>query len=452
MRKDLLVLILTFVIGTLILLPNFYRNNWSAVDQAYYTEWQTRYDRMVVARLVKTRQDGFFSAGGLMGLGDTQEWNFNSATNRHQFNTYFNNGEFQSYLVYKSNPGMQGIIYSLFDQATPIREEQKLKLLRGATALLSAMIFGLILSAFTLEFGLLSGLLTLVFTTFSMWIILPAGSIFWNLWGFYLPFVASGYLLAEAARKNEYNSRRIHTVLFIAVLMKAVFSGFDLTTTVLIMATVPFVFHAIRHNWDRRTFVVRFVKAGSALMLGTVTGLIILSIQHIANEGSFRNAYEYILNRFTSHLGGDYQYFSTELPVRKIGVFEVLPKYLLMPAIELDVRNATIQILYWHLSVVFALVTIVFILKYRTRSEWQEVPRKALALLVATWYSLLAPLSWYVLFRPHSYIHTHVNTMGWQMPFTLLGFAWCGYVITDLLTGRQKATVNAPLSPSSQTD
>jgi hypothetical protein len=59
------------------------------------------------------------------------------------------------------------------------------------------------------------------------------------LWGFYLPFAAGAYLLAEAARKNEYNSARIHSVLFITVLTRFLFSGFDMTTTVLVMTTVP---------------------------------------------------------------------------------------------------------------------------------------------------------------------------------------------------------------------
>lgn len=99
MPRGRLTYILFFIITVLLLLPNFYRNHWSAVDSAYYTEWQTRYDRLVVARLVKTRQDGFLSAGGLMGLGDQKEWGFETRTNRHQFNTYLRNESFRSYLI-----------------------------------------------------------------------------------------------------------------------------------------------------------------------------------------------------------------------------------------------------------------------------------------------------------------------------------------------------------------
>ncbi len=445
--------ILFFIGAVLLLLPNFYRNRWSAVDSEYYTDWQTRYDRLVVARLVKTRQDGFFSAGALMGLGDEKEWGFQTRTNKHQFIVYLNQAKFQSYLDYKSNPGFQGFLYGFADQALPISGDQKLKLFRAFTAFLSAMVFGLIVTVFAAEFGFLSGILSLTFTIVSLWIVLPAGSIFWNFWAFYAPFLASAYVLADAAKKGEYRSRKIHAILFIAVLMKVLFSGFDLTTTVLVMATVPFVFYAIYYRWDIKNFIVRMLNVGIVLLAATITGLVILGLQIVATEGSISNAYTYILNRFTSHVGGDYEYFTNqELPVRKISFMEVLPKYLVMPAIDLHFPKLTIHILYWHLIVVFAIFTLIFVLKHRIQPNRLQLTRKALALIASTWYSILAPISWYATFKPHSFIHTHVNTMGWQMPFTLLGFALCGFVITDFFKGWQKVPVSVPLSPSSQTD
>ncbi len=445
--------ILFFIGAVLLLLPNFYRNRWSAVDSQYYTDWQTRYDRLVVARLVETRQAGFFSAGALMGLGDEKKWGFTTRTNKHQFITYLNQTKFQSYLDYKSNPGFQGFLYGLADQTLPISGDQKLKLFRAFTVFLSATVFGLMITVFASEFGFLSGILTFAFTIVSMWIVLPSGSIFWDFWAFYAPFLASAYALADATKKGEYRLGKIHAILFIAVLIKVLFSGFDLTSTVLVMATVPFVFHAIYYHWDIKSFIVRLLNAGIVLLAGTVTGLIILGLQIVASEGSVSNAYTYILNRFTSHVGGNYEYFTHQvLPVRKISIMEVLPKYLLMPAIDLHFPTFPVHILYWHLIVVFAVFTLVFMLKHRIQHNHLQLEPKALALIASTWYSILAPISWFAIFRSHSFIHTHVNTMGWQMPFTLLGFALCGFVISDLFTGWQNVPVSVPPSPSSQTD
>ena len=452
MHKKSLISIVLFISVTLLLLPNFYRNRWSAVEPGYYAEWQTRYDRMVVARLVETRQHGFFSSGGLMGLGDVDEIGYDTRTSRHQFNTFLNNGTFKSYWVYESNPGFQAIFYSLFDKASSIPGELKLKLWRAATAVVTAIIFGLIIVGLATEFGLLSGLFTFVFVLVSMWIVLPAGSIFWNYWAFYLPFLASAYLLADAARKNEYNSRKIYIVTFVAVLIKILFSGFDLTTTVLVMATVPYVFYGIYNHWDRKTFFTRIFKIGVVLLAAAFTGLVILSIQIIGNEGNVTSAFSYVLDRFGHHAEGSSEFFfNPSVEVRKITTAEVVQKYLVMPAVNVRFQTATVQILYWHLIAVFALFTIIYFLRHKIRGDG-ETPRKAIGLFAATWYSILAPLSWYVLFKPHSYIHTHVNTMGWQMPFTLLGFAVCGYVIADFFAGTQKALVNVPPLPASHTD
>ena len=435
MKKGLLSFILLVIVGTLILLPNFYRNKWNAVDAGYYEEWQIRYDRLVIARLARTLQNGFFSDGGLMGLGDTEEWNFLSSTHNHQYNVYFKKGDFRSYLIYKSNPGFQGILYGVIDKLLSIPGTEKIRVFRGVTALASALTFGLIFAFIATEFGLLAGTFMLLFSAVSIWIILPAGSIFWNLWAFYLPFLAGTYLLADSAKTGRYQAAKIHIILFLAIVIRILLSGFDIMTTVLIMSTVPIIYYGIYGDWGWRTFFERFIKISLVLLTGTVLGLLIMSFQIARAEGTDANVFAYIENRFGHHFAGNSEYYlSGNIEATRIGIFEVTGKYLAMPAVNLPLPGQNRQILYWHIMVLFTVFTGAYFLFHKKRGGY---PRKAIALIVATWFSLLAPLSWYILFRPHSIIHTHVNTMGWQMPFTLIGFALCGYIITDLLMRNQ---------------
>jgi hypothetical protein len=53
-------------------------------------------------------------------------------------------------------------------------------------------------------------------------------------------------------------------------------------------------------------------------------------------------------------------------------------------------------------------------------------------------FSILAPLSWLIIFKAHSYVHTFMNNIVWQMPFTIYGFAVCGLVIQSLVTRTSK--------------
>jgi hypothetical protein len=77
---------------------------------------------------------------------------------------------------------------------------------------------------------------------------------------------------------------------------------------------------------------------------------------------------------------------------------------------------------YLHLVGLFFFMSIPVLL--RRRGEQDPRKRQArVALVGATWFSVLAPLSWFVIFKSHSFIHTHMNYVVWQMPFTLFGFA-----------------------------
>ncbi len=67
------------------------------------------------------------------------------------------------------------------------------------------------------------------------------------------------------------------------------------------------------------------------------------------------------------------------------------------------------------------------------RSEYLA-PAPILIFLV----SVLAPLSWFVIFKAHSYLHAHLNFIVWQLPFAILGFAMCGAILQSVRPGDQK--------------
>ncbi len=432
MTKGRQKFLLVFILGSLFLLPNFYRNKWNIVNSTYYEEWQTRYDRLVIARLVKTRQEGFFSAGGLLGLGDVTNWSYETRTNKHQYKTYLENGEFQTYISYRSNPGLQGILYGILDKIPVIPPKQKLQLFRGLTALASAMVFALGAAVAARELGLLAGLLVLLSAFFSDWLILPAGSIFYNLWAFYLPAIFAAYLLTRGVKKGEYPAALIHWGLFGCMLIKIFFSGFELITTALIMATVPFIHFAVLYKCPWKEFLMRMIKVVGVLMAGIVMGLCVLAIQIAVMEHNFLGAMSYLRYTVDRRITGSSEnYVSVLADSMNASVFTVIGKYLSANAMTIPLPQATINIAYWQLIAVFLFMTVVLYLRGRLKGNVKNV-----ALVGTTWYSILAPLSWYVIFKPHSYIHTHIYPMAWEMPFVPLGFALCGFVITDLFRWR----------------
>lgn len=433
MIKNEYKFLVVFIFGILLLFPSYYQNTWNAIPDEDFHGWRIAFDRSVIARLVKSRQDGIFSASGLLGLGDSGEkWAFGAESDAHQLNTYLNYGKFNEYLVYKSHPGFQGTTFSFLDLITSTSPATNLNIYHALIAFLSASMIAFLSAMIAIEFGWLSGIFILLFSAFAEWMILPSGSLYWNLWSFYVPFVTCLVMLARSMKTKKYEEGRIHWAIFIAILVKILYTGFELITTVLIMTTVPLVFHAIYNRWDLNTFANRIIKVGVVSLIATLAGLTILSVQIALNDGNFSSAYEYISQTLDRRATGNPENYTAEYAdSMRVGVLVVIKQYLVARAFTVYLFKSSFSVVYWQIFLIFALFT--FILLARHWSRLFSIPlRRDLALVITTWFSILAPLSWYIIFKPTSYIHTFIFPMAWQMPFTLLGFALCGYVITDL--------------------
>jgi len=92
-----------------------------------------------------------------------------------------------------------------------------------------------------------------------------------------------------------------------------------------------------------------------------------------------------------------------------------------------------LKVRYGYLILLFMVMSVVLFL--RSKKILSERRRHYIALIWTTWFSMLAPLSWYVLFKAHSYIHTHMSFLLWQMPFTFFGFAVVGCAVITWRNG-----------------
>ena len=108
------------------------------------------------------------------------------------------------------------------------------------------------------------------------------------------------------------------------------------------------------------------------------------------------------------------------------GVFFDLNNYLSIE--NAFISNFLLKIRYYYLIVLFiAMSALLFWRSHKVMQTSRQ--RHFIALICATWFSILAPLSWFVIFKAHSYIHTHMSFLLWQMPFTLFGFAVFGTAV-----------------------
>jgi hypothetical protein len=433
MKKGTLALLFFLILASSFLTTNFYRNGWGIVEPVYYEYWQAVFDRTVVARIVKTRQDGFLSAGGLLGLGDTNVWSSLNRVNTHQYDVYKSNGKFKTYSVYTSTPGFPGLIFGVFDKLTNFPENTKLKIFRAGEAFASAIVLALISVWFIAEFGWLAGLLPIVLSSLSDALIRPAGSIFWNLWVFYLPMITGTILLADDSKKQTFSAGRLLWALYFLCLFKILMNGFEAITTVMIMTTVPFIYYAILDNWNWKVLLERTVKLGIVLSTSVATGLLILAAQIMVSKGSFSDSVYFIWDAFNRRaIGNPEKYGGALSESMSASILEVIWKYLTLNAFVVHISEQIWHITYLHLFTLFFLFSLVFFILYKWKKP-ANINRKGWALTLTTWYSILAPLSWFIVFKPNAFLHTSIYAMLWYMPFTLLGLALCGFVLSKIV-------------------
>lgn len=430
----------------------FLLNLWKVADQEWFDKHQKDTESHVMGRMVKSRQDGIFSAGGLNGWGTAikvdEEW-IPSTARGPQYNAYLYNFSFKNYSTYNSQPAGQGMIFSLLDKLIPLSSLTKFWLFYILTSLLTAISLTLIIVWFYNEFGGLSSIFVLGSAVLSHWLTVFGKNLWWSTWAFYLPMIAVLYFLRRYKESTNRHFYWFSILIFISVSIKCFINGYEYMTTTLVMMVVPFVYYGMVDKWDKKQWLKYSIGTSVSSGLAIFLSLMMLCIQIGAVKGGFMDGIDHVFYSIGKRTHGEAEDFPAVYAASlKAGTFGVVITYI--NGIFFDFNNYIkmndsfitkyiFKLRYSYLIVLFIVMSIIGYL--RTNQMTETLRERNLALIAATWFSFLAPLSWFVIFKGHSYIHTHMSYLLWQMPFTLFGFAVIGYGVTMLMK-QQDADAN----------
>jgi hypothetical protein len=361
---------------------------------------------------------------------------------KYQYDAYLEKDSFDTYDSYNSQTAGQAMLFSFLDKTLPQSPRTKLALFYLINSLLAAFILALLIQWFYLELDMVVAVAVLVTMIFSQWLTVFGRNIFWCLWAFYLPMVMVMYFLRRhrtAASPHPFN---FTSLVFISVLIKVTFNGYEYITPTLLMLLVPLVFYCLLDNRGMRWFARYALLAGLAATAAILLSMAILCFQIASIKGDLLSGVNHILFVLMKRTHANAADFPPEYAASlQAGMGEVLWKYLQGTFVDLNNYIATqsafistnlFKIKYWYLLVIFVIASVVLLTRKAVANHC--IGRSQCSALVLTaWFSMLAPLSWYTIFKAHSYVHTHMNFIVWQMPFTFFGFALCGLVISDIL-------------------
>jgi hypothetical protein len=423
-----------------LLFLNFYTNCLHSAEQNWFASFDLDSQCSIIGRIVKSRQDGIFSSGGLPVLGisdETASWVANN------FTPYLENAPIKKFApAYCSQIGGQGILFSVLDALIPYAPSVKLRMFRALSSLLTALAITAVIAWFYFQFGLAAGLTVLAFALISQWLTVFARSLWWSTWAFYLP-MAMLMLYFLAAGKNRFgNYFKLGGVVFFSILLKTIFNGYEYITTTLIMMVVPFVYYSVLDKVGLVAFFSGLFKIALSAGLAIAVSVSILSFQIASISGNYWDGLHtitYSLQKRTHANPGQVPSVYTES--LHAPTLPVVLSYLHggFCGIDSGVFNLNFSethgryyLSYACLILLFVAMTILLYLSAkRCAAHSSDRDRALTALVIAAWFSILAPLSWFIIFKSHSYIHVHLNCIVWQMPFTFFGAAITGLAIRN---------------------
>lgn len=416
----------------------FASNTWGLADQRRFERQNFGMEAHVAGRLVKSRQDGPLSAGGLLGLGteDGRPIDWWDVPAEEQFDVYGRGGDFAAFEVYASQPGVQALLFSVLDGRLKRPPSDRLVVFRTLTAVLGGISLGLVVTWFFLEFGALTGVVVLASALASPWLTVLGGKMFWALWAFYLPLLVPMYYLRRRRTLTKTELLRFGGLVWLAVFLKTLFNGYEYITAALIMAVVPSVYYGVRGRWNGTDWRRILATTGLACVGAVGLSLALLVVQIAAARGDPTAGAEHIVDALRKRTYADPSAFSPGMGLES-STTEVLLIYLKGVWLNLNdfirvtneyVRWYLLRVRYGALLVGFGAASVALYLVERRldRPEASHPRGDVKGLLAATWLSLLAPLSWFVIFKSHSFIHVGMNQVAWHMPFVLFGFAVVG--------------------------
>jgi len=445
--------ILLFSVFIIVATLNFRYNIVNGSRQDWFDGFQYDSESLVVGRLAKSQSEGLFSHAGFLGWVNPVKGQkplfgegFDCTIPRGE---YLNKYEYQYYLYkekriyngfegYYSQAAGQAALYTGICKVFSLSGYAAIDLLYWFNSFMMALTLAIILIWVKKKWSFATILVCILGILFSQWITVFARNLYWVLWVYYLPFITNLIFLNKSEKMKLSEKKILWGIFFIifgTVFVKCLLTGFEYITTTLVMVIVPFIFYAIYGNQNWKLIIRRLSIASVGSLMAVLITIILLAYQLSFVKGSFTEGVNYILYSFGKRTHGNPANFDV-LYINSLqsNTFDVFLLYWKGQLFDLShwfshTWLQKISRINFGTAIIFFLVLSFIVIFSKQMKHDRLFYKRQFALVVTLWFSILAPLSWFIVFKAHSYEHTHMNHIVWHMPFVILGYILTGSVI-----------------------
>lgn len=418
-----------FIIVTFLLQLSFNYNFFNAASNDFFQSHQKDSEALVIGKIIDSKNNNIFNEQVLGTYPGTVEQNYDIYIN--------GNTPDKKISQYHSSFGFQGYFYSLINKIISVFDlssKNKLDIMYFLTSLLMSLTLTIFISLVKKEFGIFSAIILLIGILYSQWLVVFARNLYWMIFFLFLPFVFIWYTL----KKEENNifgnlSKSFYGFVFLIIYLKSL-AGFEYLSTIFISIAIPFFYFYFKNNWKFKELIKRLLFVYCSAFIAFIASIITFLLQKYLIVGSFSNALiilkTIILKRTYGNPDEMNQVYRESL---ESNVGEVILKYWDGKAIDLQsIFGKFTFVTFGEIISLFLFIVLIFII-LNLRNQLKSVFNiEQKSLLYVTLISSLAPLSWHILAKAHSYVHTHMNNILWYSPFLLLIFVFIGLTISRL--------------------
>lgn len=334
--------------------------------------------------------------------------------------------ELETYEQYTSNVVVQRYLYHLLLDILPISHNTLLMILEFINCLMAAVMITIILkwiSGITnnITVVIIASTLVLFCPFFAMY----GKNLYWCMWTIFLPMSAMICLLDSTGFSKLNNKKQIITLIvgsFCTCLVKQIFY-FELVSTVMIAMSIPVFYYCINNS----NKIKELVKKITALIIGAIASFgatMLIKYRMLCVQYGKLEAIDMISSNIISRTLG-------EGP----GAVEVDLKLVLRMMFYKVYLSCKNLFVIDFKTTIFILGIVIIVCMFIVIIEKKKLDRSFVALLVCCCISIAAPVSWFVLAAPHSYIHNVHVSIAWFCPYGILFLALIAKIILLLIKG-----------------
>lgn len=335
--------------------------------------------------------------------------------------------------LWSSGIGAQGTLQGVLNMmmcAVGIPATGRYLLLRYLAALLFFSVLMLICLWIQTELGGASGAVVFVAMLLSHWTRVTMANLYWLPWTYLAPMVAA-IALCRAMEQKGKASWWHYGLVGTFLLLKFSF-GFEFASTLLVCMEIPIIYYMAKHWNERRRWVKAFLITGGIGLGAFAVSFLVLVAKISTRTGDFVSAIKGIIYTISVRTGA-FAEDSTQAIVNngwtglEYNAFEVITRYMRYDQVLPGLSMGKITVIYFCVIAVLLLITLRF-----NRSNIREMLVRHAKLVVVVVASYFAPISWLVLARGHSMVHTHIVYLLWLFPTLLFVAAHTAVCVKDI--------------------